>query len=145
MNNTYEFKAWDLLLELEGFKSHPYKDSKGIWTIGIGTTVLPNNIKVTKDTPPITKEQAIEYVTNYMQSVKIFIYKNCKWDYNQNQFDAMCCFLYNTGIYIDKKYPNTYKALCTGINITKQMLSINNKGLLINRRIKEIELFNKKG
>lgn len=143
--NKYVFTAWDLLIEFEGFRTHPYLDSKGIWTIGIGTTVLPNNIRVTKETKPITKEQAIEYVTHYMQSVQTFIYNNCKWNYNQNQFNAMCCFLYNTGIYIDKKYPNTYKALCTGINIPNAMLSINNKGLLTKRRDIEIALFNKKG
>lgn len=41
----------------EGLYLHPYRCPAGVWTIGYGTTRIDGK-PVTKDTPPITEEQA---------------------------------------------------------------------------------------
>lgn len=41
----------------EGFRSHPYRDSIGVWTIGYGVTVVDGR-PVTKSTPAMTMGQA---------------------------------------------------------------------------------------
>jgi lysozyme len=82
----------------EGVVLHPYLDQAGIATIGIGTTIYPNGKKVTMQDPSITLEQAQAYlmnkliedghdVTSFTQGITL----------NQNQFDALCDFVYNAG------------------------------------------------
>lgn len=44
----------------EGIRLAPYLDSAGVWTIGIGSTRDLNGNQVTRDTPPITHEQAAQ-------------------------------------------------------------------------------------
>lgn len=46
----------------EGFKSSPYLDTAGVWTIGIGTTHIAGKA-VTSDTPSVTRSEA-EYHRN---------------------------------------------------------------------------------
>jgi GH24 family phage-related lysozyme (muramidase) len=45
-------KIIDHIKSFEGFSATPYKDGRGIWTIGYGTTTI-NGYKVTKDTPAV--------------------------------------------------------------------------------------------
>ena len=53
---------------IEGFRSHPYLDSAGKATIGCGTRFYPHNGTYVKLTdPPITKEQAFNYLQKSMQ------------------------------------------------------------------------------
>lgn len=136
-----QFTAWDFLISLEGFSSSPYPDSKKIPTIGIGTTHYPNGKAVQLSDQPITKQQAIDLVKSYMDTVQVWINHHCQWNYNQNQYNAICSFLYNIGLDVQYKDPNTYKALCDGIGIPQAMMSVNDHGLLIGRRQKECALF----
>jgi lysozyme len=55
---TAEQIADTLLRHLEGCVLHPYQDSAGYWTIGIGCRYLLDGSTVTADTPPITNDQA---------------------------------------------------------------------------------------
>lgn len=54
------------LIAMEGVKvneqglHYPYLCSKGVWTIGFGSTMLKDGSPVTKDTPPITTDEAYE-------------------------------------------------------------------------------------
>lgn len=54
------------LIAMEGVRLNedglhkPYLCSKGVWTIGFGNTMLKDRTPVTKDTPPITTEEAFE-------------------------------------------------------------------------------------
>jgi lysozyme len=78
-------------------KLKAYKDSAGIWTIGIGTIKYPDGTPV-KKRDEITEKQALEYCALYchrmigtvnglLTGVKV----------NQNQFDAICLLSYNIG------------------------------------------------
>lgn len=88
----------------EGFESKPYKCPAGVWTIGYGTTRYPNGKKVTENDIAITKDVAEVYLIEHLKKVETIVDSLCRDDLNQNQFDAICDFVYNAGTsYIDKK------------------------------------------
>ena len=62
-------------------------------TIGVGHVVLPGEIFLEK----ITEEQALELLAKDVIRFEKAIYKNVNVQLNQNQFDALICFLFNTG------------------------------------------------
>lgn len=81
----------------EGVVLHPYKDSVGVPTIGMGTTVYPDGTKVTMNDPNITPEQADQYAKYHLEH-RVYPYVNkVIVQINQNQFDALCSFVYNIG------------------------------------------------
>ncbi|MDR0803916.1 MAG: hypothetical protein LBO08_02405 [Rickettsiales bacterium] len=57
----------------ESFRSAPYTDSKGIWTIGFGSTVLSDGTKVSKDTSPITESEAYAEVEKHIRDREVFM------------------------------------------------------------------------
>jgi lysozyme len=85
-----------LIANFEGFRSCPYQDSVGVWTIGYGSTkgVGPN-------TKCMTREQALarmkrEVNAEYGAAVDR-INREHKVGLNENQFDALTSFVYNNG------------------------------------------------
>ena len=146
-NNFY-----NLLQLLEGLETRAYKDSAGIWTIGIGTIRYPNRVKV-KQGDVITKEQAYEYmeyeVKDTVNALNIILNGI---NINQNQFDAVVSLTYNIGINAFK-ISSVYKAMKTNPNdpkieeywlrwnkITKNGVKVPSRGLT-NRRKKEYQLY----
>ncbi len=80
----------------EGLRLHAYKCPAGVWTIGYGHTkgVAPGQT--------ITKEKADKYFDEDLYSIAEYpvsdiLYKNGV-KINQDQFDALCSFVYNVGI-----------------------------------------------
>lgn len=59
--------AADLCRHFEGFRSKPYVCPAGYPTIGYGTVFKPDGSKVTMDHPPITREQADEWLLSELQ------------------------------------------------------------------------------
>lgn len=55
----------------------PYKDSRGIWTIGFGSTVLKDGTRVKKNTPPITDEQAYELARYHLENKETYYIMYC--------------------------------------------------------------------
>lgn len=86
---------YDLIIGFEGLKLKTYKDSAGIATIGIGTIKYPNGVKV-KMGDVCTKQQAYEYLDNDLKDAIKTVNRLCP-AINQNQFDALVSFQYNTG------------------------------------------------
>lgn len=84
--------AVDMIKKFEGFKSHAYQDSGGLWTAGFGWTH-----GVTMDTV-MTKEQAeanlIERVEEIQKQVDMLV----KFPLSRNQEAALISFVYNVGI-----------------------------------------------
>lgn len=86
----------NFICQHEGFKAHPYQDVKGVWTIGYGTTLYPNGLKVTAHDVAITPAQAMDclryhvdtFVKAELQSLKL----------TQNQYDSLASLVYNIGI-----------------------------------------------
>ncbi len=59
MKEAIEIAA-DLCRHFEGFSSKPYICPAGYWTIGYGSTYMPDGKAVSSSTAPITKEEADE-------------------------------------------------------------------------------------
>ena len=55
----------------------PYLDSKGIWTIGFGSTKLKNGKRVTKNTPPISTEDAYELARWHLEDGETYFCLYC--------------------------------------------------------------------
>src|ERR1035437_6610920 len=86
-----------LIKSFEGFRSDPYLDSVSIPTIGYGTILYPNGIRVTMDDSSITEEEAEQYLTFQVDQKTTSINHMLAIPVNQNQFDALCSFAYNLG------------------------------------------------
>ena len=87
----------NFLIKEEGLVLHPYKDSVGIPTIGIGSTYWTDGRKVSMSDLPITKEQAISLFQNTLKNYEMTVYSVTRDDINQNQFDALVSLCYNIG------------------------------------------------
>ena len=70
------------LIAAEGVKMKdgmhvPYKDGKGIWTIGFGSTCLKDGSPVTKHTPPMTTEEAYDLALWHIEDNETFFVLYC--------------------------------------------------------------------
>ena len=87
----------DLILSFEGFSSKPYLDSAKVPTIGYGNTYYPGGKKVTMKDAPISKEKAYELFLSILPTYEKIVKNKIKINLNQNQFDALVSYTYNTG------------------------------------------------
>jgi len=96
--STISMQTLEFIKKWEGFRSHAYKCSSGKWTIGYGTTIYNNGIKV-KDGDTINEEDALFELYKYIE-------KNClpvveeiekKIKLNENQKTAIMSLVYNIG------------------------------------------------
>lgn len=95
---TTSDKLIAFLKEKEGFSSTPYQDSAGVWTIGYGTTFI-NGVSVNANTPPITKDIAIEYVRERLKNeFEPGVKSAIRVPITQGMFDACVDFAYNLGV-----------------------------------------------
>lgn len=138
-----------IIKEFEGLSLKPYLCPAGIPTIGYGSTYYEDGSKVKLTDTPITEEKAIELLlfslTQYINAVKKFV----SVALNQNQFDALVDFTYNTGIsafqkstLLIKLNQGDYKGASDEL---KKWVHGGGKVLpgLVRRRAMEVELFNK--
>ena len=85
-----------LIKEFEGFVANAYLCPAKVWTIGIGTTVYPNGVKVKKG-DKCTEEQALKYLQHDLKSFEKTVNDSVKVPLSQNQFDALVSLAYNIG------------------------------------------------
>lgn len=74
----------------------PYQDQTGTWTIGYGNTYI-NGVKVTRETPPITQEQAMTLLLTSLESYQETVRRSVAVDLKQDQYDALVSFCFNCG------------------------------------------------
>ncbi len=81
----------DLVKQYEGYRDTSYQDTGGVWTIGYGTTrgVAKGQTIRREDAESRLHKDLIEASNDVIDNVQ------CKL--NQNQFDALCSFVYNIG------------------------------------------------
>ena len=92
-------KALALIEKWEGFRAEPYKCTAGVWTIGIGTTVYPNGVKVGERDPEINIHQARLYLQDHLaKHVEPQLSELVGDLVNRNQYDALVSFVYNVGM-----------------------------------------------
>lgn len=88
----------DLIKEFESFRSAPYLCSSGVPTIGYGTTVYPNGIKVKLSDQKITQQLAESFLQHHVNAIEKDVLNLVKVPLKQNQFDALVSFAYNVGL-----------------------------------------------
>ena len=90
----------DLIKSFEGLVLKAYVDpatgGEPI-TIGYGTTIYPNGVKV-KLGDIITEDDAVEYLTHDVNKFAANVYKLLKVPVNDNQAGALTSFAYNAGV-----------------------------------------------
>ena len=96
MSKSISKTGIDLISSFEGIRLNAYDDGVGVWTIGIGTTIYPNGVKVKKG-DKCTLEQALEYLQHDLKSFEKTVNESVKVPLSQNQFDALVSLAYNIG------------------------------------------------
>ena len=86
----------DLITSFEDTRTKAYDDGVGIWTIGTGTTVYPNGVKV-KQGDTCTPEQAKSYFKHDLAKFEKTVNESVTVSLTQNQFDALVSLTYNIG------------------------------------------------
>lgn len=131
----------------EGLRLKAYKDTSGILTIGYGHTSAAGLPKVTSGMQ-ITQPEADQILARDLEGVEKDIANLVKVSLNQNQYDAIVSFQYNTGALgkssalksLNKK---DYAGAIDKMGLYNQSpKGTVNKGL-VNRRNAEKSLFNK--
>ena len=138
----------NLICSFEGLRLNAYDDGVGVWTIGFGTTIYPNGIKV-KRGDTCTTEQAKAYMAHDLKKFESAVNSAVTLPINQNQFDALVSLAYNIGTNAFKN-STLVKKLNTGdIRGAAAQFDVWNKGGgkvmqgLVNRRAVERKLFGK--
>ncbi|WP_343619620.1 lysozyme [Acinetobacter proteolyticus] len=86
----------NLITSFEDLRLAAYDDGVGVWTIGYGTTVYPNGIRV-KRGDSCTKVQAMSFFQHDLRRFEAAVNQAVKVVVNQNQFDALVSLAYNIG------------------------------------------------
>ncbi|HIE4459354.1 lysozyme [Acinetobacter nosocomialis] len=86
----------DLITGFEDTRTTSYDDGVGVWTIGTGTTVYPNGVKVKKG-DICTLEQAKSYFKHDLAKFEKTVNELVTVPLTQNQFDALVSLTYNIG------------------------------------------------
>lgn len=130
----------------EGCILHPYLDSIGVPTIGIGCTYYEDGQRVKMTDPSITMERALELFQNIYHPYEKVIWSVTRDDINQHQFNALVSICYNIGVGAFKS-----STLLKRVNnnpwdqlITKAFLMWKNSGgkpILLERRKREANLY----
>ena len=137
-----------LICSFEGLKLKAYDDGVGVWTIGFGTTIYPNGIKVRKgDT--CTEAQAKAYMAHDLKKFESAVDSAVTVSINQNQFDALVSLAYNIGTGAFKESTLLKKLNESDYKAAAAQFAVWNKGGgkvmlgLVNRRAVERKLFEK--
>ena len=136
----------DLICNFEGKRLTAYDDGVGVWTIGFGTTVYPNGIKVKKgDT--CTEAQAKAFMAHDLKKFEAAVNNAVTVPLNQNQFDALVSLAYNIGAnafsgstLVKKLNSNDFRGAADQFDIWVNAGGKRMQGL-VNRRAKEKALF----
>lgn len=86
------------LEKYEGFSAKPYKDSGGVITQGIGSTVKPNGQPIKMTDPPITRKTAQEWAKAHVSKDEIAFRKSLEGvKLSQVEYNSYLDFVYNFG------------------------------------------------
>ena len=85
-----------LLMQREGFRLRAYKDSVGVWTIGVGHTSMAGPPLV-QPGMTITREQAENILTRDLHLFEGAVNDSVRVPLTQGQFDALVSLAFNIG------------------------------------------------
>ncbi|MEG1695795.1 MAG: lysozyme [Acinetobacter sp.] len=136
----------NLICDFEGKRLIAYDDGVGVWTIGFGTTIYPNGIKVKKG-DVCTEAQAKAYMAHDLKKFELAVNNAVNVSLNQNQFDALVSLAYNIGTnafknstLLKKLNAGDYRGAANQFDVWINAGGKRMQGL-VNRRAKEKALF----
>lgn len=134
----------------EGFSSKPYLDSKGVPTIGFGSTYYLDDSRVTMDDGNISIDTAYELLQHHIDNEVIAHIEGISPLNNleQNKIDAICSLAYNIGThaFLDSTLLKVIQANADDDTIRQKFMLWNKSGGnviqgLVNRRTAEADLY----
>lgn len=131
------------LMNNEGVVLKPYLDTKGIPTIGVGSTYYEDGSKVKMTDPPITEKRAMELFRYVLKHYELAVYSNTRDDINQNQFDSLvsCCFNIGVNGFKNSTLVKRINARASDQSITNAFMLWTKNKELIGRRKREVKLY----
>lgn len=90
-------KGLQALMHDEGLRLKAYKDSAGIWTIGVGHTGKVDGVLI-HEGMQITKSKALELLRQDVEIAENSINYHLKQPISQHQFDAFVNLAFNIGV-----------------------------------------------
>ena len=123
----------------EGVVLNAYKDSVGVWTIGVGHTKGAGD-PVPKAGMEITFDEAIELFRKDIEKYERDVYRALREDAPQNVFDAAVSFHYNTGGIHRASWVRAYNAGASASEVRKRFMYWRKPKEIIPRRKREANL-----
>ena len=96
MSKTTSQTGINLISSFEDLELKAYLFPAGVWTIGNGTTIYPNGVKVKKG-DVCSLDQAKAYFAHDLKRFEASVNNLVKVPLSQNQFDALVSLVYNIG------------------------------------------------
>lgn len=98
----------NLIARMEGFESEAYQDQAGLWTIGYGHKIKPGeNFYPYGDVKNITVEDAKKLLAQDMQQSADVVNRYVKVPLNEQQFNALVSFVFNTSSTDESRFANS--------------------------------------
>lgn len=88
--------AIELVKHFEGFRSSPYKDVAGVWTIGYGTTRMGSS-PIQESTPPLTESEAEAMLLAELSFCARRVATLTTVSLSERELGALASFSYNLG------------------------------------------------
>lgn len=99
MNVQPDFNLWfQLVWEFEGCKLEAYKDTGGVWTIGVGATYNHKKSRKVQQGDFITKDEALDFFRRDAQVIVAQLNQYIRKPLNSTQSTAIADYTYNRGI-----------------------------------------------
>ena len=133
-------RQYSFLSQIEGSRSNAYKDSKGLYTIGVGHLIKPNEKHLKHRT--LTQQEIIQLFKDDIKSCNDAINEIVPYGLLHYQHDALLSFCFNIGV--DNFKRSTVIRHIRDRNLHKAadaFLLWNKPAVLEDRRKKEREIF----
>ena len=89
--------GFQIIKTFEGFRSSPYRCSAGVPTIGFGSTRGFDNRPIPMDMESIDENEAEDLLRRDIKKAERSVERLIKVELNENEFSALCSFVYNLG------------------------------------------------
>ena len=130
----------DFITKEEGARNKAYKDSKGLWTIGVGHLIKADEQHLINTT--LTNDQVEDLLKSDLKWCSEAVESSVKVPLTQNQIDALYSLCFNIGETNFRKSTVVKKINANDLNgAADAILMWNKPDVLINRRKRERALF----
>ncbi|MEJ5961652.1 lysozyme [Pedobacter immunditicola] len=136
----------NFIIKEEGMVLHPYLDSAGIPTIGVGCTYYEDGSQVKMTDEPITEERALQLFRTLVKTFEQTVTRVIRVPLTQNQFNALVSLCFNIGVSAFSRSTLVKKinarAPLTEIEVWFLVWNkVGGEAVLLGRRKREFELY----